>query len=204
MTLLLLAGRCCMEMTMLDLAQQAAEVSNVVAGVRDDQLTGPTPCTGTSVAGLLDHLVGLTLGFRLGAEKKPQHGSPRADAEQLSADWRDRLPAQLDALVAAWREPSAWEGFTEVGGARMPGAAMGVVAANEVLVHGWDLAVATRQPYRADPATAERCLAFVGEVPAEMRSSMFGPIVAVADDAPVLDRLLGLTGRDPGWAAVHS
>ena len=27
--------------------------------------------------------------------------------------------------MAAWRDPAAWEGFTEVSGARMPGAAMG-------------------------------------------------------------------------------
>ena len=193
-----------METTTLDLEPQAAEVARVVAAVRDDQLTAATPCTETSVAGLLDHLVGLTLGFRLGAEKQPQYGTPRADAEQLPADWRDRLPAQLDALVAAWREPSAWEGSTVVGGAELPAAAMGVVAANEVLVHGWDLAVATGQPYQADPATAERCLAFVAGVPAEMRSSMFGPIVPVGEHAPVFDRLLGLTGRDPGWAAAHS
>jgi uncharacterized protein (TIGR03086 family) len=188
----------------VDLAAQATEVSRVVAGVREEQLTDPTPCAGTSVAGLLDHLAGLTLAFRLGAEKEPQQGSPRADADQLPADWRDLLPARLDALAAAWREPAAWEGVTEVGGARLPSAAMGVVAANEVLVHGWDLAVATGQPYRADPATAERCLAFVAEVPADMRSSMFGPVVPIDDDAPVLDRLLGLTGRDPGWAPEHS
>ena len=193
-----------MQTTTLDLEPQATEVARVVTAVRHDQLTDPTPCTGTSVAALLDHLVGLTLGFRLGAEKVPQHGAPRADADQLAADWRDRLPGQLDALVTAWREPAAWEGVTVVGGAELPAAAMGVVVANEVLVHGWDLAVATGQPYRADPATAEACLAFVAGVPAEMRSSMFGPIVPVAGDAPVLDRLLGLTGRDPGWAAAHS
>jgi uncharacterized protein (TIGR03086 family) len=201
----MISGTCArllrMETTTLDLQPQAAEVARVVAAVRDDQLTAATPCTGTSVAGLLDHFVGLTLAFRLGAEKQPQQGAPRADAAQLPADWRDRLPSQLDALVVAWREPAAWEGVTEVGGAQLPAAAMGVVAANEVLVHGWDVAVATGQPYRADPVTAERCLAFVAGVPAEMRSSMFGPIVPVGEHAPVFDRLLGLTGRDPGWAA---
>jgi uncharacterized protein (TIGR03086 family) len=81
---------------------------------------------------------------------------------------------------------------------------MGVVALNEVLVHGWDLAAATGQPYRADPASAERCLAFTLDVAAnapEVRSGMFGPVVPVPDDAPVLERLLGQTGRNPHWAA---
>src|SRR6478672_7044982 len=107
-----------------DLAPTAAEVARVIVGVRDDQLADPTPCAGTSVAAMLDHFVGLTVSFRLGAEKQPQTGGPRADADHLPADWRQRLPRQLDALVAAWREPAAWEGLTAVGGARMPAAAM--------------------------------------------------------------------------------
>jgi uncharacterized protein (TIGR03086 family) len=189
--------------TALDLAPQAAEVARVIAGVRDDQLTDPTPCDGTSVAAMLDHFVGLTVAFRLGAEKSPMEGAPSADADHLPADWRERLPAQLDALVAAWDQPEAWDGTTEVGGVRMPAAAMGVVAANEVLVHGWDLAVATGQPYAVDPLTAEACLEFnkgfaVGAP--EARDAMYGPVVPVADDAPLFDRLLGQTGRDPAWA----
>ena len=69
-------------------------------------------------------------------------------------------------------------------------------------MHGWDLAVATGQPYRADPAAAQACLEFVegfdGGAP-EMRDGIYGPVVPVPDDAPVFDRLLGQTGRDPGW-----
>lgn len=188
--------------TALDLGPQAAEVARVVAAVRDDQLTDPTPCDGTSVAAMLDHLVGLTLAFRRGAEKTPQDGGPSADADHLPADWRDRLPAQLDALVAAWQQPSAWEGFTEVGGVNMPAAAMGVVALNEVLVHGWDLAAAIGRPYDVDPAAAQRCLEFAVELATnapEVRNGMYGPVVPVPEDAPVFERLLGQTGRDPAW-----
>jgi hypothetical protein len=29
---------------------------------------------------------------------------------------------------------------------------------------------------------------------------MYGPEIAVPVDAPTLDRILGLTGRDPAWA----
>ena len=114
-----------MQTTTPDLAPAAAEVARVVAGVRDDQLTDPTPCTGTSVAAMLDHFVGLTLGMRMAAEKNPMQGAPKADADTLPADWRTRLPAQLDALVAAWREPGAWDGETEAGGVRMPASSHG-------------------------------------------------------------------------------
>lgn len=192
-----------MQTTTHDLGPTCAEVARVVAGVRDDQLTDPTPCAGTSVAAMLDHLVGLTVAFRHGAEKSPLTGGPSADADHLPADWRERLPAQLDALVAAWRQPAAWEGLTEVAGARMPAPAMGVVALNEVLVHGWDLAVATRQEYGVDPAGAQACLDFAIEFAQgapEFRNAIYGPVVPVAETAPLLDRLLGQTGRDPGWA----
>ena len=77
-----------MQMKTLDLGQQTTEVARIVAGVRDDQLTAPSPCSGTPVAGILDHLVGLTLAFRMAAEKQPLAGGPRASADDLA------VPAQ--------------------------------------------------------------------------------------------------------------
>jgi uncharacterized protein (TIGR03086 family) len=193
-----------MQMKTLDLGPQTAEVARIVAGVRDDQLTGATPCEGTPVAGLLDHLAGLSVAFRMAAEKQALSGGPRASADNLVGDWRTAIPAQLASLADAWRAPSAWDGEAEVAGARLPASAMGVVATNEVLVHGWDLAVATGQEYRPDPAAVEACLGYVTAMNTpeneQMRSGQFGPVVPVPDDAPAMDRLLGLAGRDPGWS----
>ena len=83
---------------------------------------------------------------------------------------------------------------------QMPAPAMAAVAVNEVLVHGWDLAVATGQPYAADPTSVAACTGFAAQAAAEGPTpGLFGPPVPVPDDAPPLDRLLGLTGRDPAW-----
>jgi len=189
--------------TILDLAPQATVVAGLVAQVRDDQLTAPTPCTGTSVAAMLDHLHGLAVGMRMAAEKTTADGAPRASAADLPADWREAIPRELDALVGAWREPAAWEGMTRAGGVELPAAVMGVVATNEVLVHGWDLAVAIGRPYAVDDAAARRCLEhavwFAAEIP-DGRNAIYGPVVPVAGDARVFDQLLGLTGRNPSWA----
>lgn len=192
-----------MQMQTLDFGPQTAEVAQIVAGVRDEQLGDPTPCEGTPVAGLLDHLVGLTLAFRMAAEKQPRAGGPRASAENLVPDWRSVLPAQLDALAAAWRDPAAWDGMTEVAGVRMPAGAIGLVALNEVLVHGWDLAAATGQKYVADPVAVEACLKFAidfAQGAPDQRDEIYGPVVPVPDDAPTFDQLLGQTGRNPHWA----
>jgi uncharacterized protein (TIGR03086 family) len=194
-----------MQTTGLDLGPQTTEVARLVAGVRDDQLSHPTPCTDMDVAALLDHLVGLTGAFRRAADKDEGTGGPVPDAANLAPDWRTRLPAQLDALAAAWRGNGAWDGMTTIAGMTMPAAQVGIVGVNEVLVHGWDLAVATGQEYRADPATAQACLAyglgFAASAP-ELRDQIYRPVVPVPDDAPAFDRVLGQTGRDPGWTSA--
>jgi uncharacterized protein (TIGR03086 family) len=139
----------------------------------------------------------------MAARKQTVTGTPRASAEELTPDWRERLPRQLAELAEAWRHPGAWEGTANVAGAELPSMVMGAVAADEVLVHGWDLAVATGQDYEADPALADTVLHQVTMLNQpgmeEVRNGQFGPVVPVPDDAPVLDRILGLTGRSPSW-----
>src|SRR5215218_1202125 len=146
-----------------DLAPTATETARIVAAVRDDQLGDPTPCAGTPVAAMLHHLVGLTYAFRMAAEKTPLSGPPSASADDLPDDWRTRIPDQLDALVTAWREPSAREGTASAGGVELPAPVMSMVALDEVLIHGWDLAVATGQEYQPDDVDVQTCFDFVGD-----------------------------------------
>jgi uncharacterized protein (TIGR03086 family) len=190
-------------MQTIDLGPAAATTARVVAGIRDEQLTAPTPCEETPVAGILVHLAGLAYAFRMAAERTPVDGTASADPTHLPSDWREFIPAQLDALATAWRDPAAHEGMTAAGGVEMPGEVAAVVALDEVVVHGWDLAVATGQPYDVDPAELEGVRAFIApmaDAGPEERAGLFGPPVAVPDDAPEFDRILGLTGRDPGWS----
>jgi uncharacterized protein (TIGR03086 family) len=192
---------------MLDLGPAAHEAIRVVEGVTDDRLADPTPCAGTSVAGLLDHFMGLALAFTWAARKnRPAEagdGTPRADPAQLDPAWRTLLPERLHDLAEAWRDPAAWDGVALAGGVTMPSAVLGVVALDELVMHGWDLARATDQPFRCDPASAEAVLAFTTDAAkpenAAMRHGLFGPIVEVPDDAPSFERALGLAGRDPAW-----
>jgi uncharacterized protein (TIGR03086 family) len=190
----------------LDLGPAAAEATRLLNGVTDDQLADPTPCPGTPVAGLLDHMMGFSLAFVWAARKSiPEgaSGAPQADAAKLDPEWRTVLPQRLAELAEAWRDPAAWEGMTEAGGVTMPGEAMGIVALDELVMHGWDLARATGQPFTCDPVSASALLAFTAHMaePAMLpaREGLFGPVVDVPEDASDFDRALGNAGRDPAW-----
>jgi uncharacterized protein (TIGR03086 family) len=188
---------------LLDLRPAAEEVARLVTGVRDDQLGLPTPSVDRPVAALLDHLLGLAHAFTCGARKVPPPGGPRADAAELDPAWRTSIPQRVRELAEAWRDPAAWVGATEVGGVTLPAAQMGVVALDELVMHGWDLARATGQEFRCDAVSAEAVLGFAlatAEDPAG-REGLFGPVVEVSADASTLDRALGYAGRDPGWTA---
>lgn len=195
---------------MLDLDPAAGQLKQVLAAVTDGQLSVPTPCEEYVVADLLDHLVGLTMAFRLTATKSTSGVTGRAPARgraaTLDPDWRHRLPAQLDDLVAAWREPAAWEGMAEAGGVTLPAEVMGSVAVNELVLHGWDLARATGQSYDCDPTSTDVVLGFTTAMSAPGqeagREGLFGPVVAGQADAPPFDRALRLSGRDPGWTSA--
>lgn len=192
---------------MIDLEPATRALTAVVKGVGDDQLSAPTPCGDSRVADMLDHVDSFSQAFRAAAVKKPLEpgGRSAADGSRLGMDWRTRIPERLDALAGAWRDPDAWTGMTRAGGVDLPGAVAGVIALDEVIVHGWDIAVATGQPYSCDPALIEAALTFVrAEVARNPNGSagLFGPPVSVADDAPLLERLIGLTGRNPAWVGT--
>ena len=187
-------------MTVPDLAPAAHRVAALLDGVPDSALDAPTPCVDTPVAGLLDHLMGLSEGLRASAAKEPDQGGPQASAANLDPEWRTVLPKRLDALVAAWREPAAAEGKTSAGGVEMPATEIAAVTLNELVMHGWDLARATGQRYEADATDVAAILPFLEAFgSSEGVPGLFGPVVAVPDDAPAFDRALGLSGRDPGW-----
>jgi uncharacterized protein (TIGR03086 family) len=186
-----------------DLEPAARALRGLLPGVTDDNLADPTPCAGWTVGDLLDHLLGLTVAFRMAAAKEPDpapDGPAEPSATNLPAGWREDLPERLDALVAAWRDPAAWSGETSVGGATLPGAIMGVVALNELTLHGWDLARSTDQPFDPDPRTVEAVHGLVSHQASDDGTpGLFGPQLRPDPAAPLFDQVLALSGRDPGW-----
>lgn len=184
------------------IAQAAAPWPALLRAITPDQLTAPTPCADFDVRGLIDHLLfwGPSL---IGAARKemvaPPDGGPGGDR----TDGIAALQAHLDALIDAWSDPAAWRGVTVMGGPmELPAPLVGGMVAGELIVHGWDLA-------RAVDVTVDWNQDLLAYAHAETTATaqqgremgIYGPEVAVDPAAPLLDRLLALTGRDPAWTA---
>ena len=196
----------------VDLTPHTSRLADLLAIVSDDQLAGPTPCPRYTVGDLIEHVGGLAQAFAAAATKSPLPGSSGGalgDAARLDPGWRTTIPAHLASLADAWTAPDAWEGDTQAGPVEMPGSVAGLVALEEVVVHGWDLASATGQAYDVDEPTLETLAELlVGFAPPDDPEHpvvndgtlAFGPAVSVGEEAPLLDRVVGLAGRDPTWS----
>ena len=190
-------------MGMIDMTTACARTADVLIAARDDQLDEATPCEKLRLRELVAHVGGLGVAFAAAARKDfgELTDSPPADGGYvLDDDWRGTYPVNLAGLAQAWREPSPWNGMTRVGGVDLPGEVCGMVALTEVVVHGWDVAVATGQHVEVDDDVAEAVLAhlssFTAAGPVE---GLFGPAVESPSSATTLERAIALSGRDPRW-----
>ena len=191
----------------IDFGPAAQHLAILVTGVDDAQRGAPTPCPAYQVGDLLEHIGTLARAFAAAARKDrgPLTGRPSAgDATRLAADWRDSIPRDLDALAQAWSAPGAWDGTTRIAAMDSPAEMVGVTLADELVVHGWDLAQATGQPFAPDPSAVRAARSFLDlfagpDAPAGDQVA-FGPSRPTAPGAPALDQVLALAGRDLAWA----
>ena len=141
-----------------DLIRSYEHAAGIVAGIRPDQLGGPTPCPDFDVATLCDHIVGAARrAAALGRGEEPTGeefphvelgdapGELRLAGKEAEAAWAD--DARLSATVTMpWGE--VYTGSTLVD-----------MYLAELAAHAWDLAVATGQVDHLDPALAPAALA---------------------------------------------
>ena len=189
---------------MIDLAPAADRISALLARIGDEDFASPTPCPGTRLGDLIDHVGSLSRAFTDAAHKRPADAPAEPpNAANLAQDWRHQIEQRLATLVDAWRDPRAWEGTAQVAGIELPAEVTGLAVLDELVVHGWDIAVASGQSYEPTDAEIEAASGFVSSFDAPRDGSLFGPVVPVPEDAPAFERLLGLTGRDPHWQPAH-
>ncbi len=168
-------------------------VGRLIAGIRHDQWTAPTPCTDWSVHDVVNHLVGMNLVFAalLSDQAPPERGVVSLGDDALGA-YHESSRAVQDAfeqpgvLERTYHGPLGWA----TGAERLQ------IRIYDLLAHGWDLAQATSQAANLSEELAEQALTFARQqLSTQPREGRFGPAQPVADDASAIDRLVAFLGR---------
>jgi uncharacterized protein (TIGR03086 family) len=165
----------------------------MVAGLRPEELTLPTPCPDWNVRQLVEHMIGTNFAFAAGTSGQPPSGPP-PDTQDLAATYA----ASAQAALAGWKTPGVLERTLNLPFGQIPGAqAIGFNIGDE-LVHTWDLAKATGRDRTLDAAAVAVVHAGVqlGRPPeARGPGGPFGPEQPCPPDASPSDRLAAFLGR---------
>lgn len=157
----------------------------------------PAPVAGWTARDVVDHLTTWFPGFLASSSEVRLPDGPTA-AEDPVAAWR----GQADALQALLDDPaSAGAVVSNPHIGEMPlHTAVDMIYNADVFMHTWDLARATGQDDRLDPAFCEQLVTGMAGMEEVLRGSgQYGPAVPVPADADPQTRLLGFIGRDPFW-----
>jgi uncharacterized protein (TIGR03086 family) len=186
-------------MEVLDqLDQLGPLLAAVVGGIRADQLDNPTPCARFTVRGVLDHMIGgastFAAAFRGVEPTKPDLSDPLAS-----------FGTALTGLAEAMHSPGALDRTLQVPFGEMPGATFGRFVVFDGLVHGWDLATSTGQPYDPPDVLVTEVDTFARQAVDPLRDGdTFGPPVEPSSSATPIQRLVAFTGRGPGGAGPQT
>ncbi len=174
-----------------------------VVDVDQDRLGDRTPCTDFTVAQLRQHVLAW-LQFFTQALNDPDGKRERIDPETWElAD--DQQPSQIVIAAAADIDRAIDNGVADqvvvMSQARMTGGGVLAMALGEYLVHGWDLATATGQPWTPSQEAAEPALEFLrSTVAPEHRgpdSQFFDEEILAPEGASPFEKLLCFGGRQP-------
>jgi uncharacterized protein (TIGR03086 family) len=172
----------------------SAVATAVLDGVTDEQFGSPTPCPDWTVRSVLNHIV---LGQVRAAATIDGRTHPSEKADHLGRKPRAAFADSLAVLRAKFGEPGLLERTLTTQMGERPGAVLADVRTAELLVHSWDIAVATGQDTDLDPELVEyvrtRWTALLGDRPRAMLP--FAEPQPVPADASAADRLAAYLGR---------
>jgi uncharacterized protein (TIGR03086 family) len=185
----------------IDLNPVCERMTKVLAGVTDGQLTNSSPCALWTVGDLIDHVDQVALVFTALAIQdthRLQNAATDPDAAHLDPNWQESISQHLRTLGESWDKPAAWKGSGNVPGSDLSNETWGKITLTELVVHGWDIARATGQPFDLPEPSLRACFEHVAEfVPNAPVPALWGPSVDIATDEALMDRIVGITGRRP-------
>lgn len=180
-----------------NLSRAFASTRNVLAGMKDVDLDGPTPCASWKVRDLVNHIVGGAhfFGFATDGGAPPQ----AEGYDWCSGDVVADFDAGVERAIAAFEAPGAQEKVLTLPFGEFPGSAFMQLATSDTFTHGWDLAKATGQSTDLDPELAEQLLV-AGGIPDQFRGDEpmpFGVAQEPPTGATAADRYAAYLGRKP-------
>jgi len=183
------------------LSRALEQTGAIIARLRPDQAGLPTPCSSWDVRALVNHVVLDVQHFTASASGGAWE---ERDADVIGADWSEAYRQAADALLAAWQREGVLERTIQLPFGDVPATWSVKQQIADLVVHGWDIAKATRQSTDLDPELGRLALDWARQnLRPEFRGDegsgrVFGAEVPVPDGAPLHDRLAGFFGRDPG------
>jgi len=182
------------------LSRALGQTDAIIARVKPEQATLPTPCPSWDVRALVNHVVDEVHQFA-----KVTGGGRRqnTDDDVIGADWVGAYRAVAAQLLAAWRQPGALEQTVVLSVGEFPATWTVGQQITELVTHAWDIAKATGQSTDLDPELGERALVWGREnLKPEHRGDeaagyQIGPEVQVRGDAALYDRVAAFGGRNP-------
>lgn len=170
-----------------------------VRGVPDDAWAAPTPCAEWDVRDLVNHSVSENRwAGDLLAGRTIEDVGERHDGDLVGDDPVAAYEASAEAARVSTEAEDVLERDVHVSFGTITGAQFLTQRWIDLLVHSWDLAVATDQDATLPDDLASAALTIMREQEGAVRESgRFGDAVEVDDDAPAQDRLVALLGRDP-------
>ena len=177
-------------LTQLD--QLAGPLGAVVANIGPDELDNQTPCDAFTVRGVLEHMVvGATMFTAAIRGEEPGE----ADTSDLLGAFQ---PVVLGDLFDALREPGAMERTIAAPFGEVTGDTFARFLVFDGLVHGWDMARATGQPYEPPAELVAAADAFARQAIDPLRDGdTFAEAVEPPADATPIERLAAYSGRTP-------
>ena len=178
-------------------AQALDATGRIVGGVAADRWHAATPCPGWDARALVNHLVSGNLwAAELAAGGTIEGVGSRLDGDLLGDDPAAAYAESAAAAAAAFRRPGALDAPCAVSYGPVPGSVYAGHRFLDVLVHGWDLAVATGQDYTLDPELMQECRQVIEPQLQAFRSARaLGPEIEVPADASAQTRFLAMLGR---------
>lgn len=179
----------------MDPRQQLDEIlpllDKLVAPLDAAQLDAPTACASFAVRQVLEHMIGGATVFAAAFRGQEPSVAP------TTADPVTAFPIAMAELRAAVSSPGALERTIAAPFGQVPGDTFARFVAMDGLVHGWDIATATGQPYDPPAEVVAQVDGFARQaISDDMRD---GDTFAAAVEPPVgaspIVRLAAFTGR---------